>query len=75
VLGITDNLGDAAFSGGQFAKLDAANLKDDASVWQSQFNGTSIHGVILIGSNVGTNIQDNFNAAIQALGNSVLVVY
>jgi hypothetical protein len=72
-LGVTDSLGDANFAAGQFA--DASNLKDDTSVWQSQFKGTSIHGVILVGSDVGTNIQDTFQTAIQALGNSASIVF
>lgn len=47
-LGITDNLGDAQFSSGQYA--DAENLEDDISLWETPFQGTNIHGVFLIGS-------------------------
>lgn len=57
-LGVTDSLGDPNFAKGQFA--DAANLKDDTSTWASQFKGTSIHGVILIGSDANVNIENTF---------------
>ena len=47
-LGITDDLGDPFFTAGQFA--DADNLGDDTSQWETEFAGTNIHGVFLIGS-------------------------
>ena len=47
-LGVTDNLGDAVFTNGQFA--DAGNLGDDTSTWDPAFAGTNVHGVFLIGS-------------------------
>lgn len=72
-LNITDNLGDQNFTSGQFA--DAASLKDDISKWQSQFKGTDIHGVFLVGSDVGTNIVNTFAPVLQALSSSASLVY
>ncbi|EIN09037.1 peroxidase TAP [Punctularia strigosozonata HHB-11173 SS5] len=72
-LGVTDDLGDADFSSGQFAQ--AAALKDDTTQWEPEFKGTNIHGVFLVGSDVGTNIQDTFNDAIQELLKSATIVY
>ncbi|EIN06909.1 peroxidase TAP [Punctularia strigosozonata HHB-11173 SS5] len=72
-LGITDDLGDAAFTTGQFA--DAENLNDDITQWQSEFKGTNIHGVFLVCSDVGTNIESVFNSSIQVLMNSTSIVF
>ena len=47
-LGVTDDLGDPQFTGGQFA--DAPSFSDDTSQWEAPFAGTNIHGVFLIGS-------------------------
>ncbi|KAI0090248.1 peroxidase [Irpex rosettiformis] len=72
-LGVNDDLGDSVFSGGQF--LDAGNLNDDVSTWESAFKGTNIDGVFLIGSD-----QDSINAQYQddlqaKLGNAWTVVF
>lgn len=72
-LGITDNLGDSAFSNGQFA--DAANLQDSTSTWETVFKGTSIHGVALVGSDVDTNIGRTFAPVIEAFKNCATIVY
>ena len=48
-LGVTDDLGDSVFSGGQYADASAANgLGDDTSTWEPAFKGTNIDGVFLI---------------------------
>ena len=47
-LGITDSLNDTQFESGMWA--DATNLGDDISKWVSPFTGTTIHVVVVIGS-------------------------
>ncbi|KAF8518402.1 fungal peroxidase [Hysterangium stoloniferum] len=73
-LGITDPLGDSAFTGGMFA--DAAFLGDPGtSNWVSAFAGTSIHGVFLLASD-STALIDIEIAAIKLLfGSSITEKY
>ncbi|KZV89881.1 Dyp-type peroxidase [Exidia glandulosa HHB12029] len=48
-LNVTDDLGDAVFTKGQFA--DATNLGDPGTDnWKPAFKGTSVHGVFLMAS-------------------------
>ncbi|KAF8322306.1 peroxidase TAP [Clavulina sp. PMI_390] len=61
-LGITDNLGDSQFAGGQWA--DATNLNDDTSTWEDVWKGTNIHGVFLMASDQQTYI-DNLKSSIE----------
>ncbi|KAF8513631.1 DyP-type peroxidase [Gautieria morchelliformis] len=73
-LGVNDTLGDAAFTGGQFA--DAANLGDPGTAnWVQAFNGTNIDGVFLLASD-SSNVTDFELAAVQALfGSSISELY
>ncbi|KAF7291858.1 Fungal peroxidase [Mycena indigotica] len=60
-LNITDNLGDSAFSQGQFA--NAANLGDPGTTnWVKQFIGTSIHGVLLLASDTLDKCESELTA-------------
>lgn len=72
-LGITEALNDGAFAKGQFA--DASNLRDDTAQWAAPFKGTSIHGVILVGSDRDTNIEQTFAEFKSAFLASVSVVF
>lgn len=71
-LGITDNLGDALFSAGQFA--DAPTLGDDTTTWESVFKGTGIHGVFLIGSDQDSFITTFQNNITTQFGSSLTVL-
>ncbi|KAJ3553817.1 hypothetical protein NM688_g3414 [Phlebia brevispora] len=72
-LGVTDDLGDAQFTGGQFA--DAPNLGDDVSLWEAPFAGTNIHGVFLIGSSA-SEFTTQYSADITTIfGSSISQVY
>lgn len=71
-LGITDNLGDTQFAAGQYA--DATALGDTLSNWATEFQGTNIHGVFLIGSDSSTSITNKYTQIQNYLGTSVSVV-
>lgn len=72
-LGVTDNLGDTQFAAGQFA--DATNLGDATSNWQTEFKGTQIHGVFLIGSDNTTLVTNMATQLWNALSGSGSLVY
>jgi hypothetical protein len=74
-LNVTDDLGDALFTNGQFA--DAANLKDDnpQSNWVSGFRGTDVHGVFLIASDSDLRIAAKLLQITIALGGAIQELY
>ena len=71
-LGITDNLGDTTFAAGQFA--DATSLGDVQSDWETPYAGTSIHGVLLIGSDLQTRIDALLSSLTGYFGASITKV-
>jgi deferrochelatase/peroxidase EfeB len=68
-LGITDNLGDTQFAAGMYA--DAPSLGDVQSDFEAPFQGTSIHGVFLIGSNQTSYINDLLSTVTGYFGGSI----
>lgn len=74
-LGVTDNLGDSIFTGGQFK--DASVLKDDdpATNWVQGFQGTSVHGVFLLASDQDSAISDLLDTITGALGTATTEVH
>ncbi|KAJ7201686.1 fungal peroxidase [Mycena pura] len=73
-LGVTDDLGDPAYAGGQFA--DLGNLGDPGSTnWVPEFKGTNIHGVLLFASDTEHNIHAAVAHLDAVLGNCVTKVY
>ncbi|KAG9073782.1 hypothetical protein FRC06_011157 [Ceratobasidium sp. 370] len=79
-LDITDDIGDAAFTAGQFH--DAQNLGDDGTVsddgfdphWESAFKGR-IDGVLLAAGESWRTVNYVVKAAVDTLGRSIQVVY
>ncbi|KAF5367753.1 hypothetical protein D9758_009861 [Tetrapyrgos nigripes] len=73
-LGVTDDLGDASFAGGQFT--DATALGDPGTGnWVPGFAGTNIHGVLLLASGTVDDINDELASIQSALGDSVTEIY
>jgi Dyp-type peroxidase family len=74
-LNVTNNLGDSAFTAGQFA--NAANLKDDkpATNWVKGFQGTNIHGVFLIASDNAAFITESLKNVTTAFGSAITEVH
>ncbi|KAJ7054385.1 fungal peroxidase [Mycena amicta] len=71
-LNITDDLGDTAFTQGQFA--NAANLNDPGTAnWVPQFAGTSIHGVLLFASDTLAKCESDLTAIQLALAKCACV--
>ncbi|KAL0575177.1 dye-decolorizing heme-containing peroxidase [Marasmius crinis-equi] len=65
-LGVTDNLQDSNFGGGQFK--DARLLGDPGTGnWVPGFSGTGIHGVILLASDTQSNIDNELKSIQSAL--------
>lgn len=54
-LGVVGDLRDPYFSAGQFA--DAESLGDNLDRWASPFNGQTIHGVFVIGSDQVSKVR------------------
>jgi hypothetical protein len=74
-LNVTDSLGDSFFQKGQFS--DAAGLGDvnPTQNWIQAFQGTSIHGVLLIASSDNDTITATLANATAAIGSSASVAY
>ncbi|KAJ7255204.1 fungal peroxidase [Mycena rebaudengoi] len=75
-LGVTQSLGDLAFSNGQF--VGASGLGDsDAAIanWVPEFRGRNIHGVILLASDTQANIDSTLASLKAALGSSINEIY
>ncbi|KAJ6499790.1 fungal peroxidase [Mycena vulgaris] len=73
-LNVTESLGDAVYSGGQFKDLN--NLGDPGPVnWVPEFADTGIHGVILFASDTEDNIDNEVANVEAALGDSITKVY
>lgn len=73
-LGVSDSLGDDAFTKGQFS--DASNLGDPGTGnWESSFAGTSVHGVFLMASDTIDNVNDELANIQNILGNSAKEVH
>ncbi|KAF5367752.1 hypothetical protein D9758_009862 [Tetrapyrgos nigripes] len=73
-LGVTDDLGDISFNGGQFT--DATALGDPGTGnWVPGFAGTNIHGVLLLASGTVDNINDELASIQSALGDSITEIY
>ncbi|KAK7437242.1 dye-decolorizing heme-containing peroxidase [Stygiomarasmius scandens] len=73
-LNVTDNLGDASFTSGQFANADS--LGDPGTTnWVSQFTQKSIDGVLLLASNDVQNVDDQLANIQSILGDSISEVY
>jgi hypothetical protein len=68
-LGNTDNLGDTQFAGGMYA--DATSLGDVQTDYEPAFQGTSIHGVFLIGSDQSSYIDNLLSTINGYFGNSI----
>jgi hypothetical protein len=68
------SLGDPFFSAGQFA--DASNLGDPGTTnWASAFKGTSIHGVLLLGSDTAANIAAQVTLIEGVFGTDIQQAY
>lgn len=73
-LGITENLGDTAFTSGQAS--DANTLGDPGTKnWVPQFTGTSIHFVIMLSSNSQDNIDNELAQIKSTLDQSATEMY
>jgi hypothetical protein len=74
-LGVAGSLNDTLFENGQFS--DAATLGDanPTQNWIKAFQGTSIHGVLLIASSSNATITQTLATITKALGTSVSVAY
>ncbi|KAJ7201680.1 fungal peroxidase [Mycena pura] len=74
-LGITEDLGDPLFAQGQFQNAALLGDSNPATNWESQFAGTSIHGVILLASDTVDNVNASLASIQSALGSSITEVY
>jgi len=73
-LNVTDNLGDSAFTGGQFK--DASSIGDPGtSQWVPGFAGTNVHGVFLLASDTIKNVHDELARIKSILGNSISEIH
>ncbi|KAK7466222.1 dye-decolorizing heme-containing peroxidase [Stygiomarasmius scandens] len=73
-LNVTDNLGDSAFTGGQFK--DASSIGDPGtSQWVPGFAGTNVHGVFLLASDTVKNVHDELARIKSILGNSISEIH
>nr|WAW38288.1 DyP-type peroxidase [Chondrostereum purpureum] len=73
-LGITDDLNDALFKTGQAS--DASALGDPGrDNWVKAFDGTGIHGLLILASDETSNIDDQLASLESALGNSIKEVH
>jgi len=73
-LNVTDDLGDAGFSAGQFADADA--LGDPGTTnWVTAFKGTNIHGVFLLASDSTTLVDTQWLTVKTLLGLSITELY
>jgi len=73
-LNVTDNLGDALFSAGQFA--GAADLGDPGTdKWIPAFKGTRVHGVFLLASNSMLLIDAQWVTTKLLFGSSISELY
>lgn len=69
-LGITDDLDDTLFSAGQVD--DAVALGDPGTTgWVEAFDGTGIHGLLILASDTTSNIDDELAVLENALGDSI----
>jgi len=68
-LGVTDDLGESLFKGGQFA--DAEALGDLTSNWDPEFAGTNVDGVFLLASDTEQNVDDELANIQSILGDSI----
>ena len=68
-LGVWDFLGDATFTGGQWA--DAPNLNDDTSKWEDVWKDGGIHGVFLIGGDDQSNIDNLLSTITGFFGSAI----
>ncbi|KAJ7886486.1 fungal peroxidase [Mycena leptocephala] len=72
--GDANNLNDPAFAAGQVN--DVKNLSDPGTTnWVPQFVGTSIHGVILFGSDTEKSINRTLASLQSKLGNTIVEKY
>ncbi|KAH7100800.1 DyP-type peroxidase [Auriculariales sp. MPI-PUGE-AT-0066] len=74
-LGVTDDLKDATFTGGQSA--DATNLGDPGTVnWVGAFKDRkSMHGVLLVASDTQKSIDAQMQSLRTAFGSSMSILY
>ncbi|EJD50483.1 DyP-type peroxidase [Auricularia subglabra TFB-10046 SS5] len=72
-LGVTDNLGDAAFSAGQVNDIN--NLGETTDTWVPAFVGTSVHGVILLASDDQSLIDQQVGFLDSLFGSSITTLH
>ncbi|KAJ4475852.1 fungal peroxidase [Lentinula lateritia] len=73
-LGITDDLGDTAFTNGQIDNV-ATILGDETSNWEPAFAGTGIHGVFLLASDTIDNVNATLSQVQNILNGSITEAY
>ena len=73
-LGVSDNLQDPNFRGGQLG--DVGVLGDPGTGnWVPGFVGTKVHGVLLLASDTQSNIDDELKSIQTALGSSITEIH
>ncbi|KAF5374576.1 hypothetical protein D9757_010184 [Collybiopsis confluens] len=72
-LGVTDNLGDPDFAGGQLGT--AQDFNDQLSNWVPQFAGSDIDGVLLLASDTVDNVDNTLSALQSSMNGSMSEVY
>lgn len=64
---------DKAFFQGM--EIDASqNLKDPMELWENEFKGQKIDGLVLVGGSAGTFVQETLQLILKAFGSSISVI-